>query len=362
MTDRRTLVRGSAVAALLGAFGAMTMPIFAKQPDAVRETLKPGPGEKEIFLAGGCFWGTEHFMRQIAGVIAVESGYANSRVPNPSYREVCSGLTGAVETVHVVYDPTAADLAFLLGLFFRTIDPTAVNRQGNDRGTQYRSGIYFSDPADEPVIREQIAALAAKYDDPIATEAKRLENFYRAEDYHQQYLIKNPRGYCHIEPELFEQARTARMSPELQKFVNASDAELRNRLTELQYRVTQQCGTEPPFRNEYWDEHRPGIYVDITNGEPLFSSSDKFDSGTGWPSFVRPIRQGALRNTTDRSYGMLRTEVKAAGSGSHLGHVFRDGPADRGGLRYCMNSASLRFIPKQDMERLGYGAYLKYVK
>ncbi|HBZ58201.1 MAG TPA: peptide-methionine (R)-S-oxide reductase [Sutterella sp.] len=355
------IVRTAAALGLVSAAGAIAQAGSGPQASE-KGSLAPKPGEREIYLAGGCFWGTEHFLRQIEGVIACESGYANSSVASPSYEQVCSGRTGAAETVHVIYDPARADLAFVLGLFLKTIDPTAVNRQGNDRGTQYRSGVYYTDPADEPVIRAELARVAPHYADPIATEVLPLRNFFRAEDYHQQYLLKHPRGYCHIEPELFDEARAARMNPGLRKFLKASEAELRERLTPLQYRVTQQCGTEPAFRNEYWDEHRPGIYVDITSGEPLFSSRDKFDSGTGWPSFTRPISESALATKTDRSWGMVRTEVRAAASGAHLGHVFADGPRDRGGLRYCMNSASLRFIPRGEMEREGYGEYLKYVK
>jgi peptide methionine sulfoxide reductase msrA/msrB len=350
-------------AAALGLAASFSVPLTAseaRQPSGA--PLVPKPGQRQIYLAGGCFWGTEHFMSQIEGVVAAESGYANSSVENPSYEQVCSGRTGAAETVHVIYDPARADLAFLLGLFFKTIDPTAVNRQGNDHGTQYRSGVYYTDPADLPVIRSELDRVAQRCSGPVATEVLPLRNFFRAEEYHQQYLRKHPRGYCHIEPELFEEARSARMNPGLKKFLRSSEAELRERLTPLQYRVTQQCGTEPAFHNEYWDEHRPGIYVDITSGEPLFSSSDKFDSGTGWPSFTRPISESVLSKSTDRSWGMVRTEVKAAASGAHLGHVFPDGPRDRGGLRYCMNSASLRFIPLEEMEKQGYGKYIKFVK
>lgn len=164
---------------------------------------------KEMYFAGGCFWGTEHFMKQINGVKSTEVGYANSRVENPTYQEVCTGNTDAAETVKVVYDPKEVNLDLLLDLYFKTIDPTSLNRQGGDRGTQYRTGIYYIDPSDLPVIESAIQLLASKYQKPIVIEVKPLTNFYKAEDYHQDYLDKNVGGYCHIDPSLFELARKA---------------------------------------------------------------------------------------------------------------------------------------------------------
>ena len=309
----------------------------------------------EIYFAGGCFWGTEHFLKQIRGVKATEVGYANGTVKNPTYEQVCSGNTGSAETVKVVYDPKEVDLDLLLDLFFKTIDPTSLNRQGNDRGTQYRTGVYYTDKTDIPVIEQAIQSLSAKYSKPVVVEVKPLVNFYKAEGYHQDYLDKNVGGYCHISPELFELARKANAKPVYKK---ATDATLRSTLTDMQYSVTQKNATEPAFRNEYWDEHREGIYVDITTGEPLFVSTDKFDSGCGWPSFSKPIDKGLIREKLDVSHGMRRTEVRSNAGDSHLGHVFNDGPKDKGGLRYCINSASLRFIPKDKMKAEGYGDYL----
>ena len=310
-----------------------------------------------ICLAGGCFWGTQHFLKQIDGVISTETGYANSRVPDPTYREVCTGETGAAEAVMVTYDPGRVGLAFLLRLYFLTIDPTSVNRQGNDRGTQYRTGIYYTAEEQKPVIVKALDSLQRQYDAPLAIEAERLRNFYPAEEYHQDYLDKNPGGYCHIDPKLFELARNA-----AHRWHRPTDAELRRRLTPMQYQVTQYNGTEPPFDNEYWDENRPGIYVDITTGEPLFASADKFESGCGWPSFTRPIPGSSITERTDTSHGMVRTEVRSGDGDAHLGHVFDDGPRDRGGLRYCINSASLRFIPLDSMAAEGYGDYVRYVR
>ncbi len=318
---------------------------------------------KDIYLAGGCFWGTEHFLKLIDGVETTQVGYANGNIANPTYKQVCTGTTDFAETVKVQYDPVKVDLAFLIDLYFKTIDPTSVNKQGNDRGTQYRTGIYYTDPEDLSVIQETVHRLAATYTRPLAVEIKPLENFYPAEEYHQDYLDKNPGGYCHIHPELFDLARKAKMPKKSAPvYSKPDDAALRSKLTPEQYAVTQKNATEPAFHNDYWDEHRPGIYVDITTGEPLFVSTDKFDSGCGWPSFSKPIDRKLIQEKTDTSHGMVRTEVRSAAGDAHLGHVFTDGPADKGGLRYCINSASLRFIPKDKMKAEGYGDYIDLVK
>ena len=318
---------------------------------------------KDIYLAGGCFWGTEHFLKLIDGVETTQVGYANGNIANPTYKQVCTGTTDFAETVKVQYDPVKVDLAFLIDLYFKTIDPTSVNKQGNDRGTQYRTGIYYTDPEDLSVIQETVHRLAATYTRPLAVEIKPLENFYPAEEYHQDYLDKNPGGYCHIHPELFDLARKAKMPKKSAPvYSKPDDAALRSKLTPEQYAVTQKNATEPAFHNDYWDEHRPGIYVDITTGEPLFVSTDKFDSGCGWPSFSKPIDRKLIQEKMDTSHGMVRTEVRSAAGDAHLGHVFTDGPADKGGLRYCINSASLRFIPKDKMKVEGYGDYIDLVK
>lgn len=309
---------------------------------------------KQIFFAGGCFWGTEHLFSLVEGVMSTEAGFANSLTPDPSYEMVCSGSTGAAETVRVEYDDTEVGLTDLLSIYFRSIDPTSVNRQGNDRGTQYRTGIYYTFQADVPVIEAFVAAVQRRYSEPLAVEVKPLENFYPAELYHQQYLYKNPAGYCHINPELFAEVRN-------RKARRTDKAELRSRLTPLQWEVTQNGATERPFVNEYDHEFRRGIYVDITDGTPLFVSSNKYNSGCGWPAFTRPIEPSLISEHTDTSFGRVRTEVRSASSGSHLGHVFPDGPAEEGGMRYCINSAALRFIPACDMEREGYGSYLPII-
>lgn len=313
----------------------------------------------EIYVAGGCFWGTEHFLKQINGVIATEVGYANGTTANPTYQEVCHNNTGHAETVKVLYNPNEVSLTTLLELYFMTIDPTSMNKQGGDRGSQYRTGIYYTNDADLPIIQAAIAVLSKKYSQPIVIEVKPLENFYNAEGYHQDYLDKNEGGYCHINPQLFEIARNANRKTVYQK---PDKNQLKQQLNEIQFYVTQQNATEPPFKNEYFDEFREGIYVDITTGEPLFISTDKFESGCGWPAFSKPIDKKLVVEHLDTSHGMTRTEVRSATGDAHLGHVFNDGPQEKGGLRYCINSASLRFIPKEKMEEEGLENYLKLLQ
>ncbi len=315
----------------------------------------PAP-RREIWLAGGCFWGTEQYLDTIPGVLHTDVGYANGSTENPTYREVCTQNTGHAETVHVVYDPLVLPLPFLLRLYFDSIDPVAKDHQGGDFGPQYRTGIYYSDEDDLPVIRAEMDRLQQTLPHPIAVEVAPLQNYTPAEEEHQAYLKKHPGGYCHIPPALLQQAAAARAYPK------PSDQALRQALTPLQYDVTQNAATEPPFQNEYDAEFRPGIYLDVTSGEPLFVSAAKFQSGCGWPAFSRPIADTLVAEQTDRSHGMVRTEVRASHSGAHLGHVFNDGPAEDGGLRYCINSAALRFVPEGQMEQEGYGYLLPLVR
>lgn len=312
---------------------------------------------KKIYLAGGCFWGTDHLFSLVDGVEKTVVGYANSKVADPTYKMVCTGQTGASETVEVEYDEFKVSLTELLVLYFRSIDPLSVDRQGNDIGSQYRTGIYFVEPDDVKVIEAVYATVERRYAEPLAVEVGPLENFYPAELYHQDYLFKNPDGYCHVDPALFKEVSQRKAG------VSKHDKrELRQRLTPLQWEVTQNGATERPFENEYDHEFRPGIYVDITDGTPLFVSSRKYDSGCGWPAFTRPISEVAITEHADNSFGRQRVEVRSASSGAHLGHVFNDGPVSEGGRRYCINSASLRFIPLEDMERDGYGKYIPLIE
>lgn len=313
----------------------------------------------EIYLAGGCFWGLEKYLSLIPGVTGTQVGYANGKTPNPRYEDVCHRNTGHAETVKVNYDSAILPLNALLTLYFDAIDPTTLNRQGNDVGSQYRTGIYYTDEADLPPIQDALKALQTKYRKPLALEVTPLVNYSPAEDYHQRYLDKNPGGYCHIGPQKFEKAARAIVN---RPYTRPSREELTDRLTETQYAVTQNNATEPPFHNEYWNTFREGIYVDITTGEPLFSSDDKFESGCGWPSFYKPIDPRVVKELKDTTHGMIRTEVRSHAGDAHLGHVFTDGPKDKGGLRYCINSASLRFIPREEMEPQGYGYLLTLIK
>lgn len=322
------------------------------------EDLKNIKMKKVIYLAGGCFWGTEHFLKQIRGVINTEVGYTNGIGGRPSYQVVSTGKNKFVETVKVEYDAEQLSLEKLLDLFYETIEPTSLNKQGNDVGIQYRTGIYYTDKADESIVKASINRLATKYSLPLALEHKLLENYYPAEKYHQNYLDKHPNGYCHIPQKLFQMAKTANPASSTKKFIRPDDAALKKRLSSVQYEVTHNNATEKPFHNEYWNEFREGIYVDIITGEPLFVSMDKFDSGCGWPSFSKPIDKSLIVEKTDRSHGMVRTEIRSKTGDAHLGHVFNDGPVDKGGVRYCVNSAALRFIPKEKMKEEGYENYI----
>lgn len=339
-------------------------------PTEIVQKNNTAEGQAEIYLAGGCFWGTEMYLRLVEGVVSVESGYANGHTAHPTYHEVCRG-SGHAETVHVIYDPNQLSLKKLLEVYFTSIDPTSRNQQGNDRGIQYRTGIYYVGQSDNVaasnrnIIEASLQKLQGKYDEPLAVEVAPIVNFYRAEEEHQEYLLKNPNGYCHIPHYLFDELHKKNAFSRLKKtfdrnttYEKPSQAELKKQLTGLQYAVMQEIATEPPFHNAYDKEFRKGIYCDITTGQLLFISADKFESGCGWPAFSRPIDKNVLEEREDHSFGMKRTEVTSKASGAHLGHVFNDGPKEYGGLRYCINSASLRFIPKEEMAAEGYEAFL----
>lgn len=313
---------------------------------------------RDLYLAGGCFWGVEAYMSRISGVQDVTSGYANGQGENPTYKDVIRGDRGFAETVHVKYDPKQVTLTQLLHDYFRVVDPTSVNKQGNDQGIQYRSGIYYTLPEDAEIIQQAVDQEQAKYNKPIVTEVLPLENYYLAEEYHQDYLEKNPDGYCHIDLSILND-REIVIDPKL--YPRPSDEQLKQQLTDAQYEVAVNNDTEHAFGNEYWDNKEPGLYVDIATGEPLFSSREKYDSGCGWPSFTQPIAPEVVSYKKDASFGMVRTEVRSRAGDIHLGHVFDDGPKDRGGKRYCINSASIRFIPLDQMEAEQYGYLLPLV-
>ena len=320
-------------------------------------------GLRDIYFAGGCFWGVEEYFSRIHGVVDLTVGYANGTTEKPTYEQVCSGKTGHAEAVHIRYDPQAVSLKTLAEQFFKIINPISVNRQGNDAGSQYRTGMYFLTAEDKAILASVMAGVQKKYGKPLAVELLPLQQYYPAEEYHQDYLKKNPGGYCHISFDSLKDLRTEnRGLADPGRYSKPSDAELKKILSPEEYNVTQEAGTERAFSGRFWNHKEAGIYVDLVTGEPLFSSADKFDSGCGWPSFTRPVEPAVVTEHEDNSYGMKRIEVRSRVGASHLGHVFHDGPKDKGGLRYCINSAAIRFVPYEEMDKQGYGELKNLVR
>lgn len=316
-------------------------------------------GVEVIYFAGGCFWGIEKLMQSIPGVVEATSGYANGQADKlPTYSSVSTGQTGYRETVRVEYRPDLVSLDALVFAYFHVIDPTVKNAQGNDRGSQYQTGVYYVGETAKSTV-ERIAAIVRENYRDFFVEIEPLERFYDAEEYHQNYLDKNPGGYCHISKN--EMSTISQMIVDPGNYKRPSDETIKAMLTEEQYKVTQLAATEPAFNNEFWDNHERGLYVDVVTGEPLFSSSDKFDSGTGWPSFSKGIDENTFFLIADNSFGMARTEVRSRAGNSHLGHVFYNDSLSPSGTRYCINSASLRFVPYEKMEIEGYGYLMEYV-
>ena len=283
--------------------------------------------QQVIYLAGGCFWGVEAFMSRLNGVNQTEVGYANGHDLAPTYEKVSSGKTGHAETVKLTYNPEIISLEEILEKFFMIIDPYTKNRQGPDIGSQYRTGIYWQEPSQRDIVLKFLKDRQKESRKRIVTEARQIGSFYPAETYHQKYLEKNPQGYCHVDLDLIDDEEFDHLSKE-------------------EYEITQLAMTEPPFSGKYDDFFEDGVYVDVVNGEVLFSSDDKFDSGCGWPAFSKPISEDAIVKHRDFSYGTTRIEIRSAKSNSHLGHLFHDGPG--GSPRYCINSNALKFIPKEE--------------
>ncbi|WP_077621798.1 peptide-methionine (R)-S-oxide reductase MsrB [Sediminibacillus massiliensis] len=313
--------------------------------------------QERATFAGGCFWCMVEPFDERPGIYSVISGYTGGTTENPTYEEVCSNTTGHVEAVQITYDPDIFSYERLLEIFWKQIDPTDAGGQFNDRGESYQTAIFYHNEKQKELAEKSKRELeqSGRFDNPIVTPILPASTFYKAEEKHQDYYKKQSFHY-----KLYKKGSGRQDFIERHWRKPVDKEKIRKKLSPIQYHVTQENGTEAPFQNEYYNHEEEGIYVDIVSGEPLFSSKDKYDAGCGWPSFTKPIDKHQVQEKTDTSHGMIRTEIRSTEADSHLGHVFEDGPTDRGGLRYCMNSAAMKFVPREKMEELGYG-YLSYL-
>ncbi len=368
-------MKSKVLLALVALFLVVGASLSFSGPNVSKEKNMNAENNYEIAtLAGGCFWCVESDLEKVRGVNSVVSGYAGGHADNPTYDQVSSGQTGHLEVVQVHFDPQVVSYEQVLDVFLRHHDPTDPAGSFNDRGEQYTSAIFYHDEEQKKIAGKVLVDLdnSGVFTRPVATKLIAFKEFFEAEEYHQDYYKKNPVRYnwyrflsgrdTFVEKHWGKKDKAAPASTGVgQSYVRPSDDELQEILSPLQFKVTRKDGTEPAFNNEFWDNKREGIYVDVISGEPLFSSVDKFKSGTGWPSFTRPIKGGNVVEKEDNSFFMSRVEVRSGKADSHLGHVFNDGPQPTG-LRYCINSASLRFIPKEELKEKGYEEFLGFFK